>query len=250
MANWAQHITFRAVLQVLLTLNTVGSAVMAFCFAVLFRDFTHQMNENFRGELTSPNLPCIRNALPVCDNQEVDKCWNRCCPPGYICQRSPIVGLYCQDDTVSCGDFLWCRDYADVLGTCRTEVCQSDKMVERITVWSYVMAGIGVLLDIVDIVIFCAAPDAVVFKSVMNMSASCTKWVAFGLIVGAGTQDFMTNLYEAQCYNREGMTMTADAGSMLVMYMFTQVVSAILSLVLAPFSAYYGGKLIGVPYVK
>lgn len=245
-----RFITLRAVLQVLLTVVTVGSAIMAFCFAVLFKDYTNKMNENFKGELISTNLPCIRNALPECDMDREDKCWDRCCPAGYVCKRSPIVGLYCQDGTVSCGNFLWCRDYADVPGTCRTQVCQSDAMVERITVWSYIMAGFGVLLDIVDVVIFCAAPDAVVFKSVMNMASSCVKWVAFGLIVGAGTQDFMTDLYDAQCYNREGMQMTTEAGAMLIMYMFSQIFSAINSLILAPFSAYYGGKLAGVPYVK
>ena len=49
-------------------------------------------------------------------------------------------------------------------------------------VWAFVMAGLGVLLDIIDVVMFFAAPDAVVFKSVVNICSSCAKWIAFGVV--------------------------------------------------------------------
>jgi len=44
--------------------------------------------------------------------------------------------------------------------------------------------------------------------------------------------------------------MVKDAKSMFLSYLICQIISASLSCVLAPFSAYYGGKLAGVPYVK
>jgi len=246
----AKQISVRAVIQVFLTLLALASAITAFLFSVLFRDYTDKMNENFKGELVSVNLPCIRNTLPECDNQKVDKCWDRCCPRGYVCGRSPVVGLYCEDGEVKCGDFLWCRDWADIPGQCRTDECQADAMVERMTVWAFVMAGLGVLLDIIDVVMFFAAPDAVVFKSVVNICSSCAKWIAFGVVVGAGTTEFMSKLYDSGCYNKQGMQMVSDAGEMLISYVLMQVLSAIFSLILAPISAYYGGKLVGVPYVK
>merc|ERR1719247_2031637 len=118
------------------------------------------------------------------------------------------------------------------------------------TVWAFVLAGLGVLLDIIDVVMFFAAPDAVVFKSVMNVSSACVKWIAFGVVIGAGSVEFMAKLYESGCYNKDGMKMVNDAGETLIAYLTVQVVSAVFSLVLAPISAYYGGKLVGVPYVK
>lgn len=246
----AKHISARAVIQVFLTLLTLGSAITAFLFSLIFKDFVDKMDDNFTGDLVSENLPCIRNTLPECDNGKQDKCWDRCCPAGYECARSPVVGLYCRDGTVECGSKDWCRDFADIPGQCRTEICKADKMVERMTVWAFVMAGFGVLLDIIDVVIFFAAPDAVIFKSTVNVSSSCIKWIAFGIMVGAGGMDFTTELYDSGCYNKTGMQMTAKAGEMLQAYVITQVCSAIFSLVLAPISAYYGGKLVGVPYVK
>merc|ERR1712224_709847 len=102
------------------------------------------------------------------------------------------------------GDFEWCRDFANISGQGNTDVYQQDLLVEKMTRYAFVCAALGVLIDIVDVVSFCACPDAVVFKSVVNICSAC------------------------------------------IMF---QVASAVMSLILAPMSAYYGGKLIGVPYV-
>ena len=53
-----------------------------------------------------------------------------------------------------------------------------------------------------------------------------------------------------QCYNAAGMTAMRATGTYLVSFHTAEVLSALLSLMLAPLSAYFGGKLIGVPYVK
>jgi len=93
-------------------------------------------------------------------------------------------------------------------------------------------------------------PDLVVCKAGTNVLASLMKWIAFGLILGAETDAFLDKLTKAKCYNQTGQQMVSDAKSMFLCYVVMQVVSACLSIVLAPFSAYYGGKLSGVPYVK
>ena len=68
--------------------------------------------------------------------------------------------------------------------------------------------------------------------------------------VGSGAKEFMQELIEARCYNNSGMEMVRTASEELLFYIILQVASAVLSLILAPLSAYFGGKLIGVPYVK
>lgn len=216
---------------------------------------TKELKKNYTGDLKSNILPCIRSTLDLCANDKDDECWDRCCPPGYICERSPTVGLYCQDGANVCGGgdpakIIWCQDYADIPAQCKTEVCMKKQMVEEMTLPAFFMSGLGVLLDVIDGVMFFATPDAVIAKSSLNLGASCIKWVAFGIILGAGTQDFMAELYEMQCFNKEGMTAVAQTGQYLVSFVVSQVISALLSLVLAPISAYYGGKLVGVPYVK
>lgn len=107
-------------------------------------------------------------------------------------------------------------------------------------------------MDLVDIITIFTLPDAIVFKAGTNVFSSLIKWLAFGLVVGAGTQGFMSELELGKCFNSIGMQLVADAGGLFVSYGFVQAVSATLSLVLAPFSAYFGGKLQGgeVPYVK
>jgi hypothetical protein len=247
------YLTLRAFSQLFLTTLTLGTSITAFSLTLLFQQDLDYMNQNFRNSMTSNFEPCIRNTNPDCGNAVMDTCWVAkpwCCPEGYSCQRSPVVGLYCKHGAVDCGNFTWCRDFADISGQCRTSICQKDLLVEKMTGYAFVMAAMGVLLDIVDIVAFAACQDSVVFKSVLNIMSSCTKWVAFGIIVGSGAKEFMTELYVSRCYNKPGMDMVDRAGQTLVAFILMEVGSAVLSLVLAPLSAYYGGKLMGVPHVK
>merc|ERR1719506_575242 len=49
--------------------------------------------------MLSENEPCVRNTMPDCSNLVKDTCYVAkpwCCPNKYYCQRSPVVGLYCQ----------------------------------------------------------------------------------------------------------------------------------------------------------
>ena len=64
------------------------------------------------------------------------------------------------------------------------------------TQYAFICSALGVLIDIIDLVTFCACPDAVIFKAVTNMCSSCIKWVAFGVIVGSGAKEFMQELIE------------------------------------------------------
>lgn len=251
-----KHLSPRAMAQIFLTVLTVGSSLVAFVFSVIFNDqMTSDLMENNAGTLKSNVLPCIREVLPVCGNNVDDKCWDRCCPPGYVCARSPVVGLYCQDGNNICGGgdpskLAWCTDYADIPGSCKSDVCIKRDLVHSLTVPTLTITGFGMFLDLIDIVIFFATPDAVAFKAGLNLTSSLFKWIAFGLLLSAGTAGFISDLYDMQCYNNTGMQAVREAGQYLVSFVVTIVISALLSLILAPLSAFYGGKLIGVPYVK
>lgn len=259
----ARAISCRAVVQVFLTLLTIGSAITAFSFMIVFREhLIVVLDQNFRGQLKNDQgliQPCVRWTLETCANDKDDQCWDKCCPPGYTCRRNPTVGLYCLDGNVDnqCGDGAddlesnnWCMDYADIPNTCQTPTCLDKQMVFNITVPVFFLAGLAMILDVIDGVMFFASPDAVICKAMINIASMIVKWFAFGLIQGAGTQQFMDNLYMNKCFNREGMVVVVTATVYYVGFIVAEVISALLSLILAPLSAYYGGKIIGVPYVK
>lgn len=246
----ARRCSARAVVQIFLTCLAIVTAITAFAFAFVFEKFLGQLDDNFTGNPRTTIRPCIRSTLASCPNSATDQCWDYCCPTGYFCEISPVVGLYCMDSECSTLDTNWCTDYADISQTCVTDVCLTHHMVLRVTSWSYILAAIGIFLDLVDIITIFTLPDAVVFKSGTNIFSSLVKWLAFGLVLGAGVQNFLSDLSAASCYNSDGMQLVADAGGMFVSYAIVQVLSAALSLVLSPLSAYYGGKLQGVPYVK
>eukprot|EP00446_Apocalathium_sp_SHHI-4_P027399 CAMPEP_0177257064 /NCGR_PEP_ID=MMETSP0367-20130122/57314_1 /TAXON_ID=447022 ORGANISM="Scrippsiella hangoei-like, Strain SHHI-4" /NCGR_SAMPLE_ID=MMETSP0367 /ASSEMBLY_ACC=CAM_ASM_000362 /LENGTH=180 /DNA_ID=CAMNT_0018711067 /DNA_START=86 /DNA_END=629 /DNA_ORIENTATION=+ len=179
---------------------TLVTACLAFVWAFYFEQFMDEMLKNYKGEPATTFLPCLRSTLDACENSVQDECYTYCCPRGYFCARSPIVGLYCQDGSNECQTFNWCRDFADIPGTCPTVVCKTHQTVLRVTAWSFILAAIGIVLDLV---------------------LQLGRHVIVGSAAGA-----------------------------YLLYCTLQSVSAILSLCLAPLSAYYGGKLQGIPYVK
>ncbi|KAF4746925.1 hypothetical protein FOZ62_014626 [Perkinsus olseni] len=288
--------TRRAIFQVTLTLTTFATAIGSFVALILFQAFLTDLSDNFKGELTSKYLPCVRHTLSECDNTIIDKCWDRCCPTGYVCEISPVVGLLCKDGVSRCGGcpgiasilghnnnnnfpssgittvepvmlttettaamkteeecqvaFTWCRDFADVSGQCRTKVCIDHKLIENMTLAAFVLAGLALILDIIDMVIFVATPDSVILKSFLNLSSSCIKWVAFGVVLGSGADQFMSDLQSAECFNDDGAALVSSTSSVLTSFLVIMSLSAILSMVMAPTSAYYGGKLVGAPYVS
>jgi len=260
-----EHITVRAVVQVFLTLLTLSSGIATFVFSILFRQLLKEsLQVNFMGPLkqgTGGALPCIRSTLEICDNTREDVCWDRCCPIGYICKIAPIEGLYCQDSSADCQTvvegtktdvekFDWCRDLADVTTQCKSTVCERHTMIKDAVSPCVIICLIAVILDIFDLITFCVAPDSVRWKSSVNVVCSCFKWMAFGIMIGTGTQKFLLELHAMQCYNYDGQIVVEETILYFMTFCVACATSAVASLAEAPFSAYYGGKLVGVPYVK
>lgn len=265
MPKFTEHISARAIVQVFLTLLTLSSGIATFVFSILFRQLLKDsLQANFIGPLKDGSggaLPCIRSTLDICDNSIEDVCWDRCCPIGYICKISPIEGLYCQDSSDQCvtvvegtktdvNKFNWCRDLADVTTQCKSSICERHTMIKDAVVPCVIICLIAVILDVVDLVTFCVAPDAVRWKSSVNVVCSCFKWIAFGTLIGTGTQKFLLELHANQCYNNNGQEVVEETILYFMTFCVACATSAVASLAEAPFSAYYGGKLVGVPYVK
>merc|ERR1712039_115851 len=115
-------------------------------------------------------------------------------PDEYICQKSPIVGLFCQHRNFRaegngtgdqlplcteelCSPFAWCRDFADVPGLCMTTPC---KEYQRSLVTAAViisLTAIALITDLVDSVLLlrCIAVKTS-FKAVVNFSGAFIKF--------------------------------------------------------------------------
>merc|ERR1719486_1714638 len=71
--------------------------------------------------MLSENEPCVRNTMPDCSNLEKDTCYVAkpwCCPNKYYCQRSPVVGLYCQRQGSAGSSTCWGNTKASPRSTC------------------------------------------------------------------------------------------------------------------------------------
>lgn len=157
------------------------------------------------------------------------------------------MGIYCQDTAIACGSYAYCQDVADVAGTCEGSGCQSRKMVKTAVAMVYVMSAAGVVVDVIDLILCVALADNVLFKSVTNVVAALVKLLAFGALVGVGTQGFLTTFSESECFNADGAATLDQAFSVFQSCAGLLFASAMFSLILVPISALHGGRLLSKP---
>merc|ERR1711998_115683 len=112
-------------------------------------------------------------------------------------------------------------------------VCVQRDLARRMTMPVFLVAGIAVFLDLVDITFFFSSPDSVVYKSMGNLGSAMFKFLAFSIMLGAETSELMSDLYDNQCYNQEGMALVQTNGVWLVSFVVTVIISGLLSLSLA-----------------
>mmetsp|Transcript_73895 Transcript_73895/g.169343 ORF Transcript_73895/g.169343 Transcript_73895/m.169343 type:complete len:362 (+) Transcript_73895:203-1288(+) len=193
----------------------------------------------------------------------------------YQCSRDPKEGLYCHhylfENTanqpctgVTCPNFEWCMQYSDISGTCSGEAC---KLYYQAVVFLIICVGVTTLcfiLDCADIAIMIYRPEDLFPKTAANVLSAFGKALAAGLVVAGGARDFFKELSQNQCYTSDGQVVaellggppvplgdtSIRIGGMIDGYLISTAVAACCSFILAPLSAYYGGKLIGVPYIK
>jgi len=189
-------------------------------------------------------------------------------PDQYICQKSPIVGLYCQHKDyrvpvnksiqpegplctqVTCPSFGWCRDLADIPGQCLGEACKDYSRALDFLIVCIVFVGLGLVFDFIDLILLIRWPMAVKQKSGANAVSACLKLLAYLLCAAGGVQDFTHELVEQSCFNVQGNELAQSAKDGVKLFQMVTLLTIVGSLVLAPMSAMWGGQLVGLPYAR
>jgi len=194
---------------------------------------------------------------------------NRLTTPGarenkYQCAKSPLIGLYCQHvnyttqdsqmveqpcTSVSCSTFDWCRDFVDVSDLCLTEPCEEYRRAKNYAIACIVFACIAVLFDFGDIVILCCYHKAAGAKAAVDVASGCIKLMALMLCIVGGVRDFTNDLVNRGCYVEEGSNLGVSARDEMRNFMSSLAFSIVGSMCLSPLSAYWGGKLVDLPYM-
>lgn len=246
--SYCPRVPSHAPFQIVITLLSLTASIFSFiCVAVLQGNIQH-LSDNFQGALTTAELPCLRRTLDTCNAATTAVCRQECCPEGYQCVRDPTVGMYCQDTAIACGSFDYCLDLANLPGTCERATCQSRMYVKTMVSVVYLLATAGVALDLFDILWCFALADCVMVKSIANMVASLVKFLAFGGLMGVGTEGFILDTTSAKCYNVDGTLVLQQAYQMFAIGATCLFCSAVLTLVLVPISALHGGRLADKPH--
>lgn len=186
----------------------------------------------------------------------------------YQCMKSPMVGLYCQlidfktkEETpkpctqVTCPSFEWCRDFADIPNQCLGDACKDYRRTLVVTIASVVFLALGLACDLFDGLVFarhaCATgAGAQVPKTVGNLAAAGLKLLAYLLCLAGGAESFVDTAVQKHCFSEKGHVMVLRAKDGLREMLLCTVLSSAGSLVLAPFSVWWGGKLVNVPYAR
>lgn len=218
-----------------------------------------------------------RHTQGVCTNNIRTSCTSdgSCCPSGiqddpsepvaglseYECQKSPVFGLFCQHKSfvveakvmckeTTCPNFAWCRDFADIPNLCLGEACQDYRRTVAVCICSIALISFGLLCDLADVVVCMKWPNNSVHKTLLNVTASCFKFLVYLLCLSGGAVEFTNAIVAKQCFNAEGLVMAQRAKTGLRELLVCVMISAAGSLVLSPFSIKWGGKLLAVPYTR
>lgn len=237
------RIPSHAPVQVAITGLALALSVGGFLAVAVLQGHVDSLNANYQGDLKNDYAPCARKPLPVCDGDTQDVCRAECCPEGYMCVRDPTVGMYCQDVLVACGRFDFCLDTADIAGTCEREHCKRRKVMTNMSFIVFVLAAVGVLLDLIDMILCFLLADNVLIKTLANFVSCLVKLLAFAGVLGVGTEGFLSDMDEAACFNANGALIVDEAQQMFLLGVLALFFSSGFTLCLVPISALHGGRL-------
>jgi len=175
----------------------------------------------------------------------------------YMCAKSPLVGLFCQlresDNgtgctAVTCGaDFEWCRDFADIPGQCLSDACQDHERAVSFGIACVAFASLSLFLDAVDVVFLFRWKSAVVPKAGVDFTAACMKIFAHLLCLAGGVYDLTNEVVQRECFNQDGLDMAKKARAACWYFLYSTLLTCFGSLLLAPWSSYWGGHLVNFP---
>lgn len=189
-------------------------------------------------------------------------------PDLYICQKSPVVGLYCQHrdyrvpvnnsiqqegalcNKVTCPSFAWCRDLADIPGQCLGEACQDYSRAADFLIVCIVWTSLGMMLDFADLVLLVRWPLAAKLKFTGNAVSACLKLMTYMFCAAGGVKDFTSDLVDMQCFNADGNALAEAAKERVKLFEMVALLTVVGSLALTPMSMQWGGQLVGLPYAR
>lgn len=151
---------------------------------------------------------------------------------------------------VTCPNFEWCRDFADIPGLCLGDPCKDYRHARDFLIVCIACAGLGFLMDCADLVMLLRWPQAAKQKATANVASACVKLSAYMLLSACGAADFMDELVGKRCFNAEGHELAESAKDGVYLFGMALLLTSAGSLALSPLSMQWGGKLVGLPYAR
>jgi len=210
------------------------------------------------------NCPADNSCCPIAQNH----LGATARPNQYVCQKSPLVGLYCQhrdyvvpgsNDTaenrplcsdVSCPSFAWCRDLADVPGLCLGEACSEYQRCLDVALAALVLVVVAATAELLYVAMLCRRAPRQMLKGTANAVAAFLKLVAYLLCTAGGLQDFTDEAVRHECFNTDGNARVAHAQRHVRTTCLLLLIAAAGSVCLSPLSVRWGSGLLGVPHSK
>mmetsp|Transcript_108540 Transcript_108540/g.346425 ORF Transcript_108540/g.346425 Transcript_108540/m.346425 type:complete len:496 (-) Transcript_108540:40-1527(-) len=188
-------------------------------------------------------------------------------PNQYVCQKSPVVGLYCQHRSftlpggnasaptplctdVSCPSFGWCRDFTDIPGLCLGEACMNYQRSLELILGSMIALPLAILIDVINVGLLLAVDRRSKLKSSLHATGSALKLLVYLFCIAGGVQDFVGLAVERRCWNEQGNARIAQAEMHVKLSTSTAVGGAVGSLCLSVLSVRWSNRLVSLPYAR
>ena len=94
-------------------------------------------------------------------------------------------------------NFRICRDVADILGDCQSELCTAKVSAINALIVAVIISTISILSDSLQLIPFFK------YKLLSTIGSSAIKFVAIGILVIYGTSSFINTVNTAYCFNTE-----------------------------------------------
>eukprot|EP00811_Abedinium_folium_P000194 NODE_10177_length_1371_cov_5.877814.p1 GENE.NODE_10177_length_1371_cov_5.877814~~NODE_10177_length_1371_cov_5.877814.p1 ORF type:complete len:282 (+),score=45.85 NODE_10177_length_1371_cov_5.877814:256-1101(+) len=189
----------------------------------------------------------------------------------YVCQKSPILGLYCQHDSyrtpweadvygnftlgnelctaVSCPTFEWCRDLVDFPNTCVGETCKEYGHLLNFVIACIFFSSLAFTLDAFGSFRLAFWPMDKTRKARIDVMSACLKALVCLLCVAGGGFDFITTAIDHACFTKDGNDELPVARMAAYRVTIVAGVSALCSACLGPLMMRWMGRITNVPYV-
>lgn len=212
------------------------------------------------------NCPEDTSCCPVAQNYAGAGSMLR--PNRYLCQKSPTVGLFCQDvddrmgagtgsnktgsfcTAATCPSFAWCQDLADVPGLCLGEACIAYQRALVLAVLSAICISLAVIFDIFEFLVLVRWRVPPKVKVGANVTGACLKMMAYLFCIVGDIEDLLREALRNSCFNADGAERVRQGQVSLAAARGLALAAMSASICLCMLTARWGNHLIGLPHVK